>query len=326
MKKIYNLYFIALSFIFLHNNLKADIKNTATGFRGHGSVQSEIPKSELSKKILVAVIDTGLEISHPKIKNQIWINNKEIPNNQIDDDKNGFIDDVNGWDFVNRTGFIRDPHGHGTHVTGLITSASPQILVLPLRYYSAELSALDTILFTAQAFSYAIQMGAQIINYSGGGPTSHPLEREILKLAEKKGILVVAALGNEGQNIDQHPYFPASYPYSNILRVGGVSQSGQRVESSNFSFEKRMIYALGENVESALPNGKSGKMTGTSQATAITTGIAALMRLTHPGLSPSEVIHRLNLAGAVTNSAKTAPQIVLHIQRSISSADSLDIP
>ncbi len=255
------------------------------------------PKEPKRKRVVVAVIDTGLDLSHKKFQSHLWSNPNELPNG-VDDDGNGLIDDLHGWDFVMKTSALTDSHGHGTHVTGLILEQAPDIEVLPLIYFSPVLDGNQAMSYSLQALEYAVGAGADIINYSGGGMVPSEREKAILELAQRRGILVVAAAGNEAMNTDQRQFFPANYRLSNILSVGAVGQDGTSLRSSNFGQSSVDFAALGERVVSTLPGGLRGEMTGTSQATARVSGIAAYLlsqaRQTGGSMSPELIIETLS--------------------------------
>jgi major intracellular serine protease len=237
-------------------------------------------KSSAEKPLVVAIIDTGCDLQHPLLQKHIWMNPKEIRNNK-DDDGNGFVDDLHGWDFVTSSHQLKDEHGHGTHIAGILSQGflqreqSRPIQFMILKYYAAGNSAEDNVIASTRAFLYAIENGADIINYSGGGYGEFEAERKILALAAEKNILVVAAAGNENVNTDRKKYFPAGYPFANILSVAATAPDGKLIKQSNFGFQSVDVAAPGENIRSAIPGNRYGDMSGTSQATAFVTGAAA---------------------------------------------------
>lgn len=243
--------------------------------------------------IIVAVIDTGVDPKHPHLMNHLWRNPSEKPNGR-DDDGNGYIDDLYGWDFVKGTGSLTDHHGHGTHIAGIIHSGAPQARIMTLKYYDTGLSPNRTIENTVAAIHYAIQMGAHIINYSAGGASFSEEEYKALKLAGDRGILVVAAAGNEGADSSLQPYYPASYPLPHILSVTAHGPNRKILRTSNYGRSSVDISAPGDRILSALPGGASGLMTGTSQATAFASGVAARTWGRFPQIdSPIELKHHL---------------------------------
>ncbi|MBX9767164.1 MAG: S8 family serine peptidase, partial [Bdellovibrionales bacterium] len=249
-----------------------------------------------SRDIKVAVIDTGCDMKHPDLLANYWKNAGEIgfdskgrdkATNGIDDDTNGFIDDVSGWNFVSNTNDLSDNHGHGTHISGIvgaeggngigISGVSPKVSLMCLKYYDPKSGGGDNLKNTIRAIRYAIQMGADVINYSGGGLEYSSEEYQAVKAAKEKCILFVAAAGNEYSNSDKSHYFPANYSLDNIVSVTAINPSAQVLKSSNYGIQTVHIAAPGENIFSTLPNSKYGVMTGTSQATAFVSGVAALI-------------------------------------------------
>ncbi len=256
-------------------------------------------------KVVVAVVDTGIDYTHPGLRDHVWVNSGEAGNwqppkevaaltscrdkscNGIDDDGNGFVDDVVGWDFVNDEPLPYDVHGHGTHISGIISSdpvagvglvgVCPDVTIMPLKYYDNSGLGNNNLANTVKAIRYAVKMGANIINYSGGGADPAASEKAAIEEAERKGILFVAAAGNDGHSNDQTPYFPASYGLDNIISVASINRENQLLPSSNFGTRMVNIAAPGLMILSSLPTGKFGTMSGTSQATAFVTGTAALL-------------------------------------------------
>ena len=291
----------------------------------------------------VAVVDTGIHTKHPCLKNILWKNPREVPNNGKDDDNNGFIDDIHGWNFVHNNNDIQDYHGHGTHVSGIIaaqgsTSKSPEckivgvaphVRIMTLKYFDETAESSDNIKNTIKSIKYAVQNGADIINYSGGGPGANTEEKTIIAKAADKNIIFVAALGNEGSEIGKSmKYYPASYALPNILFV--LSQTRSRegnkiVKSSNrqkFNYleNKHSQNAPGENIISTLPprmylqshlgskvlrslasvtikHNHYGRMTGTSQATAVATGVVVLVKTLYPSWNMAKIINQVDKTG-----------------------------
>ena len=252
--------------------------------------------SQGSKKIVVAVIDTGADVHHEDLSNNIWVNPGETgldaqghdkASNGIDDDGNGFIDDIHGWNFVSNVNDLTDNHGHGTHIAGIIgaeagngkgiAGIAPKVSLMILKYYDPKVAGTDNLKNTVNAIKYAVKMKANIINYSGGGIEFSQEEHDAIEEAQKAGILFVAAAGNERSNSDKHKYFPADYGLSNIISVTAIDPSTEVLPSSNYGTETVDIAAPGQNILSTLPGSTYGYMTGTSQATAFVTGAAVLV-------------------------------------------------
>ncbi|MGE3973968.1 MAG: S8 family peptidase [Bdellovibrionales bacterium] len=249
-----------------------------------------------SREIRVAIIDTGADIKHPDLKNNLWVNNGEIgkdangkdkTTNGVDDDKNGFVDDVHGWNFVGNNNNLVDHHGHGTHIAGIvgaeggngigISGVAPNVSLMVLKYYDPQSRANDNLTNTIKAIRYAVKMKAHIINYSGGGVEYSAEERKAIEEANREGILFVAAAGNERSNSDISHYYPADYDLPNIISVTAINPNAQVLASSNYGMKTVHIAAPGEGIFSTLPGMKYGIMTGTSQATSFVSGVAALI-------------------------------------------------
>ena len=304
-----------------------------------------LTKQKNNPPLIVAVIDTGIYEQHPCFKNQLWTNKKEIPNNGKDDDNNGFIDDIHGWNFVDNNNKIQDYHGHGTHIKGIIAAqgspqceiigVAPHVQIMTLKYFEEGADSSHNITNTIKSIEYAINNSADIINYSGGGPGANQDEKSAIAKAADKGIIFVAALGNEGSKIgEKFKYYPANYQLPNIVAVQSHNDKEERVESSNYiekrALERKQVQtAPGEGIFSTLPpkiylQGKLkstilrslafspikknyyGYMTGTSQATAVATGVVALTKTQHPTWNMEKIIQqitqfqKLSAYGAVT--------------------------
>ncbi len=227
--------------------------------------------------VVVAVIDTGADIHHVDLKNHLWVNPLEIPGNGIDDDGNGMIDDVYGWDFISQSGDVSDYNGHGTHVAGLIQQAfqkehkgQTKLELMILKYTDQD--GRDSKSSFLKALNYAVDKRVDVINISASGRGFSKKEFDLLKKAYELGIQVVVATGNKRPNSPDTKTFPASYALDNIHPVGAVNAEGEILSSSNRIDRPRVLFALGENLNSSLPGNAYGLKTGTSQATALISG------------------------------------------------------
>jgi len=269
----------------------------ASGINASGINASGAGATAKDQGVVVAVIDTGIDSTHPDLVNNLWTNPGEIPNNNIDDDGNGYVDDYHGYDFVNDDGDPTDDNGHGTHIAGIIAADNDnafgtvgiapdaQIMVLKFLDQNSEGSTFDAI----QAIEYATLMGADIINASWGGEVYSQALNDAIAAAANVGQLVVTAAGNAGTNNDVAPQYPASYDLDNVISVGASTASDQLASFSNYGQTSVDLVAPGDNIYSTLPNGQYGTLSGTSMAAPYVTGTAALLRAAYPNLSPNDL-------------------------------------
>lgn len=279
--------------------------------------------------ILVAIIDTGADIDHPFLNENIWVNPGEIgedsagrnkSKNGIDDDNNGFIDDVHGWNFVGNNNDLSDEHGHGTHVAGIVKSTAPNVRLMILKYFNPKASGATNLANTIKAIQYATKMNARIINYSGGGQEKSKEEERAILEAHQQKILFIAAAGNEKTNSDEKGFYPANYGLSNIASVTAIDEQRAILPSSNFGIKTVDLAAPGKNISSSLPGGRFGLMTGTSQATAFVTGAAALLMSHNTNLNDPEKIISILVKTGFKNeklSEKTKSETQLDIYRTL---------
>ncbi|MEC4812032.1 MAG: S8 family peptidase [Scytonema sp. PMC 1069.18] len=244
--------------------------------------------------IIVAAIDDGLDINHEDLRGNIWRNPREIASNGIDDDRNGYVDDINGWNFAVNNNNVLPSGGHGTHVAGTIaaqnngfgiTGVAYNAKIMPLRL-TDEQDILNGDL--ARAIRYAVDNGARVINLSLIS-TDFPELRDALAYAASRNVITVSAAGNSGLDT---PNPPAIYATEYGISVGSADNNRQIAELSNFAgYDSRIKYVIapGVGIVSTTPNNTYSYATGTSMATAHVSGIVALMLSANPNLTHTQV-------------------------------------
>ena len=326
-------------------------RNVASGIEAWGLVKTDAPEAwrisegvaDKDRKIIVAVIDTGADTTHPDLRDNIWTNpgesgiddiGRDKSSNGVDDDGNGYVDDIHGWNFVFDNENVDDNHGHGTHIAGIIgatgarrlTGVAPNVSLMILKYFDPRKPQQNPLAATIRAIHYAVANGAQVINYSGGGITPSAEEFAALQNASAHGVLVVAAAGNEKSNSDHFKYYPADYKLPNIMSVTAINSRSNVLASSNYGVATVDIAAPGEDILSTMPGGDYGLMTGTSQATAFATGVAVLVMAAHPSMigHPAEIIEHLVATGETSGTlvGKTRTRAVLNAYRAVAMQDS----
>ena len=269
-----------------------------------------------SPKVVVAITDSGTDLDNRYLKDNLWINIIE-QNGQtgIDDDGNGFIDDIYGWDFVNRDNQPTDDHGHGTHIAGIIgarnsghiAGINQQVKLMTVKWLDSNLRGSTAL--AVQALHYALDQGAQIINCSWAEDNDSenyqpPIAlQEAIERAERENALIVAAAGNDGYDIDRYPYYPASFQYPHVISVAAVDSEGELWKgqgfASNFGVNTVDVAAPGVNIASYVLNEKVKELSGTSMAAPFVSGTAALLLALEPHLSAEQIKQRL-IKGAKT--------------------------
>lgn len=250
-----------------------------------------------SSSVVVAVIDSGIDYNHVDLAANIWRNTDEIAGNGRDDDGNGYVDDIRGWNFVSDNNNPMDDNGHGTHIAGTIGAVGNNatgvaginwsIQMMPLKFLARDGSGLlsDAI----AAIDYARVNGAKIINASwGGGGFSSALQSAIQRFQNAGGIFVAAA-GNEGSNNAVVASYPANYNLTNIVSVASSTSTDGLSSFSNYGTNVD-IAAPGSNIYSTLPGNRYGSMSGTSMATPHVAGAMALLWGQNPSVTARQLI------------------------------------
>lgn len=282
-----------------------------------------------SRDIVVAVIDTGVDLDHPDLADNLWTNDNEIAGNGLDDDGNGYIDDRVGWDFVDND---NDPNPtptaptwsdsivvHGTHVAGLIgaegnnsigvSGVNWEVTIMPVRVFTDTGSS--TISDIYNAVNYAVSNGADVINMSYGGGGYSVFEQEAIEAANDQGVLSVAAAGNAAENLDTTPSYPVCHPY--VLGVAATDAFDATTSFTNYGNDCVDVASPGNDILSTVytndpTNGFTDDyayLSGTSMATPIVSGIAALLLSITADLDPATLID------IISESAETIPDKTL---------------
>ncbi len=247
-----------------------------------------------AKRPIVAVIDTGLDTDHSVIQDTdaLWTNTGEIPGNGRDDDGNGYIDDVHGWNFVDGNGTIYDDDNHGTHVAGIILSVDQDIFADPLRRSRVQIMPLKflngngvgTTSDAIRAIYYAANNGASILNNSWGGSSYSYALAEAIAYTYTKGALFVAAAGNNGGNNDAAPMYPASYDIPNVIAVAATTDYDYLASFSNYGDNTVHLGSPGTYILSTIDGDDFGTSSGTSMAAPFVAGTAAQMKVESPNM------------------------------------------
>lgn len=269
------------------------------GTKGTKNIDINILKAwEITKgsgDVIVGVLDSGLDRSCAEIQGSIYTNKNEIPGNNIDDDQNGFVDDINGWNFFHNNNelyndYLHDNHGTyissiiaASHSSGAMCGVAPQVKILPLKFlHGTNGQTADAV----RAIEYAHSMGASIINCSWD---STAYDQELFDTMKKySDILFVCSAGKQGADLDEVPVYPACYDLPNVLSVAAVDNKGALYEFSGYG-QKAHIGAPGVNILSALPEGDYSYSDGTSSAAAFVTGAAALVKSYRSDLTAAEI-------------------------------------
>jgi len=256
--------------------------------------------------IVIAIVDDAVERFHPDLNANVWVNSKEIPNNAIDDDNNGYIDDINGWDLADNDN-TPDPPGldydHGTHVAGISSAVTNNSLGISSIGFSCKLMCLKASGANPNSISqgyagvlYAANNGAHIVNMSWGSGSFSTTNEEIINYALSRNVILIAAAGN---NNSSAIFYPAGY--NGVVSVASTTTDDSKSSFSNFGTWIK-ISAPGSAILSTVPFGNYASNSGTSMASPMVAGLVGLMKSLNPGMPNEDLIQCLyNSADNLTN-------------------------
>jgi len=266
-----------------------------------------------SRSVVVAVIDSGIDLTHPDLAANLWVNPGEIAGDGIDNDGNGFVDDIHGWDFVDNDAVPQDGFGHGTHVAGIIgavgnngvgvTGVAWQVSIMALRIQDDRGAGTTSAMLAALRYATMMRrdFGIMIVasNNSWDAPAGYSgvVEQAIREHGEA-GITFVAAAGNKATNSDVTPQYPGGYDLPNVITVASLTPQGGLAASSNYGAASVDVAAPGTVIQSTYKNGTYGMLSGTSMAAPHVTGVAALLAAAKPGITVAEI--RTAILGTAT--------------------------
>ncbi len=254
-----------------------------------------------SAKMLVAIIDTGIDFNHPDLKDNIWTNQAELNGKAgVDDDGNGVVDDIHGYNAITNDGNSMDDHGHGSHCAGTIgakgndgkgiVGVNWNTRMMAVKFLDANGSG--NLENAIKAIDYATKMGAKVMSNSWGGGGFSQTLMDAIKRSNDAGAIFIAAAGNDSSNNDETPGYPASYNVANIISVAAIDNTGTKAGFSNYGRSSVHLGAPGVNIYSST-GGAYDSWSGTSMATPHVSGVAALVWSHEPQLTAIELKQRL---------------------------------
>lgn len=259
-----------------------------------------------SPQPIVAVLDTGIDYRHPDLRGNLWVNPGELPGNGVDDDANGYVDDVHGIDAILDNGDPRDDSGHGTHVSGVIGAVTNNITgvaginwnarIMALKFLQAD--GVGRLSDAVQAIDYLMMMkrrgvDVRVMNSSWGGSPYSQVFSDVLAELGAAGVAVVVSAGNEGNDNDLSPHYPASFDLPNLVSVASLTRLGRLSAFSNYRSKAVQLAAPGSEILSTFPGGGYVSYSGTSMAAPQVSGILSLLFSREPELLPQEAVRRL---------------------------------
>lgn len=296
---------------------------------GGGTEDADIDAAEVwnittgSSTVVVAVVDEGIDLNHTDLADNIWTNSNEIAGNDIDDDGNGFVDDVNGWDFYHGDATVyhsKSQDSHGTAVAGIIGAVGDNgvgtagvcwnVRIMPVKfiaYGSGTIS--DAIL----ALNYAVTNGARVINCSWGGSAYSSSLKAAFQDVLNAGVLVVTSAGNSAKNTDNNSHYPSNYDLDNIISVASTDKNDELSYFSNYGKITVDLAAPGSSIYTTKPENTYSYFSGTSAATPFVTGAAAMALSVNSSLTYQElkdqILNNVDPVNSLTNKTVTGGRL-----------------
>ncbi len=261
-------------------------------------------KTQGSEKIVVAVLDTGVDYTHSDLVSNVWFRPENVP--QYKDDELGTFNDLRGFNGVNNQADPMDENGHGTHCAGIIGAEGDnnegiagvnwKVQIMPLKFLGK--GGFGTTKDAIEAINYAIDrkrngVNLRVISASWGSTQYSKALEDTIRAAGEEGILFVAAAGNDGTSNDKRPHYPSNYKLPNVISVAATDSNDQLTSFSNFGIETVHIAAPGKEILSTWLNEDYREASGTSMATPYVSGVAALILASEPNLSVEKLRERL---------------------------------
>jgi subtilisin family serine protease len=306
-----------------------------TGQNG-GTADADIDADEAwdttrgSSSVVVGIIDEGVDVNHPDLTENIWRNTGETPANGIDDDGNGFVDDLHGWDFVHDDGSVfdsADGEDHGTHVAGTVGARGNNSVGIVGVNWEVSLMSLKVLGPSGgndrdiiDAYRYAKLMrqrgvNLRVLNNSYGGTGYQPAAADAIRELGEVGILFVAAAGNSSRDNFQIPHYPSDYELPNVISVAATTRFDNLASFSNFGPRKVTMGAPGSSILSTTPNNTYSSFGGTSMASPHVAGVAALYKQANPSASSTTIRNAIvnnATTGVVSNPGSGSPNRLLY--------------
>jgi uncharacterized repeat protein (TIGR03803 family) len=277
-----------------------------------------------SAAVKVGVIDTGIDHTHPDLAANMWTNPNEVAGNGIDDDGNGYVDDVRGWDFVNNDNIAMDDNNHGTHCAGTIGGAGNNgqgvagvcwtVSLIPLKFLNAGGSGATS--DAVEAVAYGNLIGLHMTSNSWGGGGFNQALKDQIDAAHTAGILFVAAAGNSNSNNDVVQNYPSNYDSPCVLAVASTTRTDGKSSFSSYGLTTVELGAPGSDIYSTVPGGGYASFSGTSMATPHVSGACALLKASKPSLTHMEIkdviMASVDVTPAMTGITVTGGRLNVH--------------